>query len=281
MDNDDRSVGKILTRREALAMFGVGSLAAFLAACGRLPETLVPTASPSSTATSASLLASATATEGSASVASTATALPSATVDLPACIVRPEQTEGPYFVDEMLDRSDIRSDPATGIVKEGALLELTFRLSQVTADACIPLPGATVDIWHCDALGVYSDVSDSRGDTVGQQFLRGYQVTDGSGLARFTSIYPGWYPGRTVHIHFKIRLPAASGAVYDFTSQLYFDDLVSDEIFTQQPYASKGQRNVRNEDDGIYPNGGDQLTLLVTPAGEGYAAVFDIGLQLD
>ena len=101
------------------------------------------------------------------------------------------------------------------------------------------------------------------------------------GLVRFTTIYPGWYPGRTVHIHFKIRVPAASGGVYDFTSQLYFDDSLSDEIFTQPPYASKGQRNVRNEDDGIYPNGGDQLTLLVTPAGEGYAATFDIGLQLD
>jgi len=281
MDNDDRPIGKVLTRREALAMLGVGGLAAFLAACGRLPETLAPTASPSSTATSASLLASATATEGSASVASTATALPSATVDLPACIVRPEQTEGPYFVDEMLNRSDIRSDPASGILKEGALLDLTLRLSQVTAGACTPLPGAIVDIWHCDALGVYSDVSDSRGNTVGQQFLRGYQETDGSGLARFTTIYPGWYPGRTVHIHFKIRVPAASGSVYDFTSQLYFDDLVSDEVFTQQPYASKGQRNVQNADDGIYPNGGDLLTLLVAPVGQGYTATFDIGLQLD
>jgi len=278
MDNDDRSIGKILTRLEALAMFGVGSLA-FLAACGRLLETLAPTLAPASTAISVSTSASPTATEVPA--AATATTAQAAPTNLPACIVRPEQTEGPYFVDEMLNRSDIRSDPSTGLVKEGALLDLTLRLSQVSAGACTTLPGAMVDIWHCDAIGVYSDVSDSRGNTAGQKFLRGYQVTDANGLARFTTIYPGWYPGRTVHIHFKIRVPAASGGVYDFTSQLYFDDNLSDEIFANPPYAAQGERRVRNPDDRLYLGGGDQLTLLVTPANDGYAAIFDIGLQLD
>ena len=279
MDNDDRPVGKILTRREALAMFGVGSLA-FLAACGRLPETLAPTLAPASTATQAPPPASPTATGAQAAAAPTATTAQAAPTSLPACIVRPEQTEGPYFVDEMLNRSDIRSDPATGAVKEGALLDLTIRISQVSPDACMPLPGAMVDIWHCDALGVYSDVSDSRSNTVGQQFLRGYQVTDAAGLTRFTTIYPGWYQGRTVHIHFKIRVPAASGGVYDFTSQLYFDDNLSDEIFANPPYAAQGERRVHNPDDRLYLGGGDQLTLLVTPAGQGYAATFDIGMQL-
>ncbi len=278
MDNDDRPIGKILTRREALAMFGVGSLA-FLAACGRLPETLAPTLAPASTATSVSTSASPTATEVPA--AATATTAQAAPTSLPACIVRPEQTEGPYFVDEMLNRSDIRSDPSTGLVKEGALLDLTLRLSQVSAGACTTLPGAMVDIWHCDAVGVYSDVSDSRSNPVGQKFLRGYQVSDDGGLVRFTTIYPGWYPGRTVHIHFKIRVPAASGGVYDFTSQLYFDDTLSDDIFANPPYAAQGERRVRNPDDRLYLGGGDQLTLLVTPANDGYAAIFDIGLQLD
>jgi protocatechuate 3,4-dioxygenase beta subunit len=281
MDNDDRPIGKILTRREALAMLGAGGLAAFLAACRRLPETLSPTLEPTPTTASTQAPAVPTASDTAVPAVSTATTAPASPTSLPACIVRPEQTEGPYFVDEMLNRSDIRSDPATGIVEEGALLDLTIRLSQVSASACTALPGATVDIWHCDALGVYSGVSDSRGNTVGQGYLRGYQVSDENGVTRFTTIYPGWYPGRTVHIHFKIRLPAASGTVYDFTSQLYFDDSLSDQVFASAPYAAQGERRVRNPDDRLYLGGGDLLTLLVTPVDEGYAAVFDIGLQLE
>ena len=268
MDNDDHQIGKILTRREALAMLGVGGLA-FLAACGRLPQTLPASLEPSPTAAASP-----------SSGISTPTASLMPPTSLPACVVRPAQSEGPYFVDEMLDRSDIRSDPSNGIVKEGVPLELTFRLSQIGAGACTPLPGAMVDVWHCDALGVYSDVSDSRSNTVGQKFLRGYQVTNETGLASFTTIYPGWYQGRTVHIHFKIRGDSAPGTGYEFTSQLYFDDLVSDQVFTNQPYAGKGERSVRNDGDPIFRNGGDQLTLVLTSSGEGYIATFDIGVQL-
>src|SRR5207244_2699335 len=99
----------------------------------------------------------------------------------------------------------IRSDPSDGSVKPGAPLRLALRVSRLTAGSCAPLPGAMVDVWHCDALGAYSDVSDPGGSTVGKKFLRGYQVTDAEGLVRFTTIYPGAYPGRAVHIHFKIR----------------------------------------------------------------------------
>ena len=109
----------------------------------------------------------------------------------PACVVRPQQTEGPYFVDEKLTRSDIRSDPASGAMKPGAPLQLTFNVSRVGA-GCTPLTGAIVDLWHCDALGAYSDVKDPGGSTVGQKFLRGSQVTDARGAAHFTTIYPGW-----------------------------------------------------------------------------------------
>src|SRR5437867_10077264 len=98
---------------------------------------------------------------------------------MPPCIVRPEQTEGPYFVDERLNRSDIRSDPTDGRVKSGTPLALTLQVSRLGAGDCHPLPGAQVDIWHCDALGVYSDVRDPGFNTIGQKFLRGYQVTDG------------------------------------------------------------------------------------------------------
>src|SRR3972149_6977430 len=79
---------------------------------------------------------------------------------MPPCVVRPGQTEGPYFVDEKLNRSDIRSDPSDGSVKEGVPLQLTLRVHQISGTDCTPLAGAMVDIWHCDALGVYSDVQD-------------------------------------------------------------------------------------------------------------------------
>ena len=113
-------------------------------------------------------------------------------------------------------------------MKEGLPLLLAFRLSQIGGSACTPLAGVIVDIWHCDTLGVYPDVADSRSNMVGQKFLRSYQVTDSGGIAQFTTIYPGWYQGRTVHIHFKIRASSDSGLAYEFTSQLYFDDSISD-----------------------------------------------------
>jgi protocatechuate 3,4-dioxygenase beta subunit len=139
-----------------------------------------------------------------------------------------------------------------------------------------------VDVWQCDALGVYSDVRDTNGlfDTVGQKYLRGHQVTDVQGTAKFVTIFPGWYQGRTVHVHFKIRTRAASGNAHEFTSQLYFADDVVDRVMRLQPYAGKGQRPVRNAQDGIYRRGGQQLTIAVDPVDDGYVAAFDIGLQL-
>src|SRR5258707_9856176 len=109
-----------------------------------------------------------------------------------ACVVRPAQTDGPYFVDEKLNRSDVRRDPANKSVKEGVPLRLKFNVNRVKGDACAPLAGAQVDIWQCDALGNYSDVRDMSGrfDTRGQKFLRGYQVTNPKGAAEFQTIYP-------------------------------------------------------------------------------------------
>jgi protocatechuate 3,4-dioxygenase beta subunit len=137
------------------------------------------------------------------------------------CIAQPEQTEGPFFVDEALERSDIRFDPATGKVSAGAPLALQFVLSRVTKDgACAVLRGAKVDIWHCDALGLYSDVRDRRNDTRGQQFLRGYQVSDADGIVRFATIYPGWYGGRAGHIHFKVPPVVETDAGYGATFRI-------------------------------------------------------------
>jgi protocatechuate 3,4-dioxygenase beta subunit len=197
---------------------------------------------------------------------------------MPPCILRPEQTEGPYFVDERLNREDIRSDPSDGIVKTGVPLALTVRVHEVRGQNCTPLADAIVDVWHCDALGVYSDVRDRSFDTRGKKFLRGYQTTNASGAARFMTIYPGWYPGRTVHIHFKIRTNSGSRRVNEFTSQIYFDDALTDKVHAQPPYASKGPARLRNRQDGIFRDGGEELILPLAPYSDGYAGEFDIGL---
>lgn len=251
--NDDAPVGRVLSRREVLAFLGAAGVTLFV---GRDFMQGTGTATPAATPAGAT------------------------PTSIPACVVRPEMTEGPYFVDEMLNRVDIRTDPSDNSVKEGVPLHLTFRVSQIDSSACKPLEGAQVDIWHCDALGSYSDVRAE--NTVGKKFLRGYQLTDSSGIAEFLTIYPGWYRGRTVHIHFKIRKNATADKAFEFTSQLFFDDKQSAEIFKLAPYSQKGQQDTLNEQDGIYRNGGDQLllTLVKDEKGEGYNATFDIGLNM-
>jgi protocatechuate 3,4-dioxygenase beta subunit len=281
MDNDDQLVGRVLSRREVLALLGAAG-AALLVACLPESEPAQPVGTATTTQGATSMPTKSTAQGTPTQVAATtptqgASAANTATV--PSCVVRPELTEGPYFVDERLERSDIRSDPSDGSVKEGAPLEIVFRVSEIGA-GCVPLAGAAVDVWHCDALGVYSDATDRGFTTVGQKFLRGYQVTDANGEARFTTVYPGWYQGRAVHIHFKIRTDLDSNQGYEFTSQFFFDEAVTDEVHAQQPYASKGYRTLKNEGDGIFRQGGSELMLPVVKAGNGYTATFDIGLQI-
>jgi protocatechuate 3,4-dioxygenase beta subunit len=271
MDNDDGQVGRLLSRREVLALIGGTSIALVIAGCSS-DSTPAATATSARTPTRAASATSAV-TPSASSTAGVGAAAPS-------CIVRPAETEGPYFVDEKINRSDIRSDPSDGTIRPGALLALTFNVSSVgSGGGCTPLEGATIDVWHCDALGVYSDASDPGFTTTGKKFLRGYQVTDAAGQAKFTTIYPGWYQGRAVHIHFKIRSAASGGSATEFTSQLYFDDSLTDRVHAQAPYAQKGQRTLRNAGDSIFQGGGDQLTLDVTQSDGGYAATFDIGLQ--
>jgi protocatechuate 3,4-dioxygenase beta subunit len=228
MESDDTPVGRVLSRREIVALLGLSG---------------------------ASLLTGRAFAQSSGSAA------------VPRCVVRPQQTEGPFFVDEKLERSDIRAEPAGSEARPGALLQVAFHVSSLTAGACAPLAGARVDVWHCDAHGAYSDGSR-------QRFLRGSQTTDAAGLARFTTIYPGGYQGRAVHIHFKIRTAQRQ----EFTSQLYFDDALTDRVHAQPPYPGSGQRRMRNEGDGLFRNGGRQLVLAVAPAGPGYAGAFDIAL---
>ena len=266
MDADDVPVGRTLSRREVVRLLAVGS-AGVLVGCDRGSagaDTAAVAAGMDTAATEATL------------------------AKAPACVVRPELTVGPYFVDQQLEHSDIRAEPSTGAVREGVPLALAFTVSEVRNGQCTPLAGAMVDVWQCDAQGMYSGVSDQMVgfNTVGQRFLRGYQVTDANGVARFTTIYPGWYRGRTVHVHFKVRTPATAvltagtGDVYEFTSQLFFDDALSDRVYSQAPYAAKGQRDTTNANDGIFRQAGEQLVLSVAEATLGYSATFDIGLDL-
>ncbi|HEU4368801.1 MAG TPA: intradiol ring-cleavage dioxygenase [Methylomirabilota bacterium] len=235
MHTDDTPVGRLLSRREVVALLGLSSGALLTGRAWGQP--------------------------------------------VPSCVVRPQQTEGPFFVDERLNRSDIRSDPASGVVKPGVLLQVAFKVSRLAGSGCAPLAGAHVDVWHCDALGAYSDTSGWGADTRGQKFLRGYQVTDEGGLARFTTIYPGGYSGRAVHIHFKIRTQPAAARGDEFTSQLYFDDALTDRVHATPAYGGRGPRRVRNESDGPFRSGGRQLLLPLAERGQGYAGTFDIALD--
>jgi protocatechuate 3,4-dioxygenase beta subunit len=198
----------------------------------------------------------------------------------PLCVVRPEQTEGPYFVDERLHRSDIRSDPTNGGIAPGTPLILTFQVMRLSAGDCQPMTNAQIDIWQCDANGIYSDVQDPGFNTIGRKFLRGYQLTDTQGIARFLTIYPGWYPLRTVHIHFKIRTAQLEGRRFEFTSQVYFPDELTDRIHAATPYASQGVRRVKNRQDFIFRHGGERLMLEPLETSVGYTATFPVGLVI-
>ena len=195
------------------------------------------------------------------------------------CVALPEMTAGPFYLDKTLERSDIRMDPSDGSVRPGIPLDLVVNVSRLAENSCVPLEGAIVDIWHCDAFGVYSGVQDRNGDGSGTAFLRGYQRTDRQGLAHFTTIYPGWYRGRAVHIHFKIRSAADETNTYEFTSQLFFDDALTDTVHGTEFYVASGPRDRRNTDDGIFRGGGEQLTLDLVKTDEGYAAAFDIAID--
>jgi protocatechuate 3,4-dioxygenase beta subunit len=189
--------------------------------------------------------------------------------------VVPALTEGPYYVNENLERTDIRVDATTGVAVDGSALKIDWVVSQVDGNACIPLGGVLVDVWHCDALGEYSDV----GGEQGHDFLRGYQHTDASGKASITTIYPGWYQGRAVHIHFKIRTDAAATSGFEFTSQLFFDDALNDQVFSQGAYASKGKPDTPNASDSIYGQSQGMTLVKVSPDGVGYKATFEIAIK--
>jgi protocatechuate 3,4-dioxygenase beta subunit len=221
----------------------------------------------------------------------------------PTCVLTREQTEGPYYIDVDLLRSDITEG------KEG--LPLRLELTVLGAASCQPLPNATVEIWHCDAAGDYSGFSGSLPDNLGEPpgsdsgsppprpgpgggpppgggpsmrntptnelvFLRGGQVSDASGRVAFQTIYPGWYRGRTVHIHLKVHV----GGNEVHTSQLFFDDAVSDLVFSRPPYAEHAGRDTTNATDSIFREGGGQGLVALTQTADGYTGAATLGVQV-
>jgi protocatechuate 3,4-dioxygenase beta subunit len=181
---------------------------------------------------------------------------------LVTCVLAPEQTEGPFYVaGEKVRRNITEGRPGT---------PLTLRLKVVNASNCKAIKNAAVDIWHTDALGVYSDVQGSSGT-----FMRGIQRTDANGLAIFKTVYPGWYMGRTVHIHVKVHL----GGNVVHTGQLYFPDSVTDRVYAKSPYSSRPGRDTRNADDSIYRNGGSKSVLGLRRSGAGYVAALTMGVH--
>jgi protocatechuate 3,4-dioxygenase beta subunit len=179
------------------------------------------------------------------------------------CVLAPEQTEGPYYVDDATFRRNVTEG------RPGA--PLTLRLTVLNASNCKPIKGAAVEIWHCDAVGTYS----ATGAEADERFLRGVQRTDAKGLAIFKTIYPGWYQGRTVHIHTMVHV----GGNVVHTGQLYFSDSVTDVVYRRSPYRARPNRTTRNAADSIYRNGGKRSTLKVVRKGSAYVGSITMGVQ--
>jgi uncharacterized protein (TIGR03437 family) len=207
-----------------------------------------------------------------------------------ACVPStPTVTEGPYWVDEKLFRSDIRTDPSTGVARAGIPLALTIYIQNLASGACTPLTGAYVDIWHCDAKGIYSDESTYNPgggtgtvNTSGQKFLRGYQITDDTGKVEFTTIYPGWYNGRTIHIHVRVRTYSGSTILGNFVSQIFFDEATNNTVLAQSAYARTTSRGTTNASDMVYRVANPERMLAATTGSvsAGYASTITLGVAL-
>jgi protocatechuate 3,4-dioxygenase beta subunit len=179
-----------------------------------------------------------------------------------ACVLTPSLTEGPFY----FDAGQIRRDITEG--RPGTPLLLALEI--VDAGTCSPIRDAVADVWHCDASGLYSGYG-SEG-TGGERFLRGIQVTDANGRVEFDTLYPGFYRGRTIHVHFKIHLDERTAV----TSQLFFPESVNDAVMATSPYSTSGSRDTRNSNDSIFSS----ATLLdVTAGGGGYSASLVIGVS--
>ena len=217
----------------------------------------------------------------------------------------PELTEGPYWVNTMLRRADVRANTTTaktlpGVAQRGVPLKLTINVLDAS-NACKPLNGVAVDIWHANAHGLYSDETSQQagggstgGDTAGQNFLRGYQITgedagpNGSAVAGqvgFTTIWPGWYTGRAIHIHVRVRKLSSSGAtIAGYTTQIFFSDADNDKVLTRAaPYRARvPQKDPTTDENDTVLQRADDATNIVSVTGsasKGFAATFNVMLK--
>ncbi len=183
------------------------------------------------------------------------------------CILTPEVTEGPYWIANHLTRRNITEG------RPG--LALRLRLTVVDATSCKTIKGADVELWHADASGVYSGFGSSASS---QRFLRGHQRADAHGLVIFDTIYPGWYRGRTPHIHIKVHV----GGSVVHTGQLFFNDVTSDAVYRTAKYDGRGEPDTSNAQDMIYKQAGGskaQLHLTKRAGGKGYAGSITLGVR--
>ena len=183
-----------------------------------------------------------------------------------ACVLTPELTEGPYYV----AGEKLRRNVTEG--KKG--VPLTLGITVLNASTCKAIRNATVEIWHCDARGVYSGAV---ANNPGTNFLRGAQRTNAKGIATFDTIYPGWYPGRAVHIHVKVHV----GGQVVHTGQLFFPAATSLAVYKRSPYKSHGTApDTSNAADAIYRNGGNKGMVTIAPHASGYAATVAAGVHV-
>lgn len=285
--NEDVRLSRLrISRRRALSIGGTIGLTGLLAACGGA------------------------ASSGAGAATSTAVAAPATADDVVAlldaantCGLAQEETQGPYWFDVDSIRSDIRED------RPGTELVLALRVHDVSqcaaGGAVTAVPNAVVEIWHCDAGGVYSgfesgstgagvapgggapgaagsgetpDGSYSAGDqeataTDDGTYLRGAQVADDGGIVRFTTVFPGWYRGRTTHVHVKVHIDRATV----LTTQVYVDDAVADAAYAVSPYSDHTGRDTYNADDSIYDASG---LLTVRQTATGQLGVINLGIDV-
>ncbi|HXJ65236.1 MAG TPA: intradiol ring-cleavage dioxygenase [Actinomycetota bacterium] len=243
---------RAITRRRAIALMGAAGLAAVAAAC----TTGSSVDAPTTTAAGAGGGSTGSGTTGAGGSTGSANGV--------ACVLTPEQTEGPFYLpDEAL-----RSDVTEGLPGTALRLDLTV----ADASTCAAIPNATVEVWQADAAGDYSGFG---GGASSSTFLRGGQVSDVNGKVAFDTIYPGWYPGRTVHIHVKVHV----GGDVVHTGQLYFHDALTDRVFAAPPYDDRPGPRTLNDQDAIYGNGGRESTLDVSKQGKGYVGTMTMGVR--
>jgi protocatechuate 3,4-dioxygenase beta subunit len=245
-------VGESIDRRALLRAGGLLTLGGVLAAC---------TGSGGPATTTSRAPAAAGTTTATPPPTTTAPPTPPAVALLDqagTCSLTPETIAGPTWFDADAVRTDIRDG------RPGTPLDLAFRVER--SGSCAPIPGAVVDLWQCDALGIYSGFAkaapgqggspggaDRYGDkesaaTTAERWLRGTQVTDATGVVTFSSVYPGWYPTRTAHLHLKVHLDSSTL----LTTQLFFDDAVSDSVYAADPYRQHAGRDTRNNRDAFF-----------------------------